>query len=233
MAPRKSGLPRKKFQLINAGETAAQSVFNQLSTKNVPHIIENIFLYLDYESYKNCLKVSNTWKKLLTLPSFQKKATLVHEGIQKEKKRLWYASNGGNVEEVRRLLSSGLIDTNYKMHGSTIMGQAAWEGHTHVVQVLLDAGADIHKATGLKKTPLHLAAEGGHINVVKLLLDKGAGPNVADCHGETPLHAAAMNGQRHVMKILLNRGADPNKENVDGKTPLRIWITEGPLYGFY
>ena len=78
-----------------------------------------------------------------------------------------------------------------------------------------------------------MAAEGGHINVVKLLLDKGAGPNVADCHGETPLHAAAMNGQRHVMKILLNRGADPNKENVDGKTPLRIWITEGPLYGFY
>ena len=32
---------------------AQDSVFDQLRGKDVPHIIEKIFLYLDYESYNN------------------------------------------------------------------------------------------------------------------------------------------------------------------------------------
>ena len=36
-----------------AAAAVQDSVFEQLRTKNVPHILEKIFLSLDYESYKN------------------------------------------------------------------------------------------------------------------------------------------------------------------------------------
>ena len=36
--------------------------FDKLFVMNVPHILEKIFLSLDYESFKKCHDVSNTWK---------------------------------------------------------------------------------------------------------------------------------------------------------------------------
>ena len=52
---------------------AANGSFDALLTKNVPHIVEKIFLSLDYKSFKTCRKVSMTWKQLLTSESFQMK----------------------------------------------------------------------------------------------------------------------------------------------------------------
>ena len=48
-----------------------------LFPRNVPHIIEKIFFYLDYESYKKCHEVNSTWFELLTSDSYQKKAKAV------------------------------------------------------------------------------------------------------------------------------------------------------------
>ena len=39
--------------------------FSTLLTKNVPHIMENIFFSMDYESYQMCLEISIVWKELL------------------------------------------------------------------------------------------------------------------------------------------------------------------------
>ena len=48
--------------------------FDMLFAKNVPHILEKIFLSLDLKSYKACLKVNSTWHRILTSESFCKKA---------------------------------------------------------------------------------------------------------------------------------------------------------------
>ena len=48
------------------------SPFDLLFKKNVPHILEKIFLYLDYESYKSCLMVDKTWNHFLTSESFKR-----------------------------------------------------------------------------------------------------------------------------------------------------------------
>ena len=49
------------------------SAFDKLFSRNVPHILEKIFFSLDYESYKNCLEVSDTWEELLMSEKYQKK----------------------------------------------------------------------------------------------------------------------------------------------------------------
>ena len=58
---------------------------------------------------KRCI----TWKSLLTSESFQKKAkTLFREGVLVDEKKLHDASSDGNLMEVRRLLSSGMLNVN-------------------------------------------------------------------------------------------------------------------------
>ena len=48
--------------------------FDMLFKISVPHIPEKIFLSLDYESFKRCLKVNKKWNKLLMSKTCQRKA---------------------------------------------------------------------------------------------------------------------------------------------------------------
>ena len=57
--------------------------FNVLFTRNVPHILEKIFLSLDYESYESAGNVSTVWYNLLTSKNYQRKAKIVHIELHK------------------------------------------------------------------------------------------------------------------------------------------------------
>ena len=50
---------------------------SNLVARNVPHIPEKIFLYLDLGSFKTCLSVSKVWNKFLMNESYQRKAVSV------------------------------------------------------------------------------------------------------------------------------------------------------------
>ena len=189
--------------------------FDTLFNKNMPHILEKIFLSLDYESLKTCYNVSNQWKEFITSDSFKGKARKQFSSdIEEEETWLCVASNMGNIDEVRSLLRYGLVDVNYVgwIHDRTALHEASQGGHNNVVKVLLDQGADpnIQADKEYGKTPLHMAAVGNHKEVVKTLLDKGADPNKEDEGKETPLHFASYKGFNGVVKLLLDGGADPN-----------------------
>ena len=197
--------------------------FDILLTKNVPHIVEKIFFSLDYESYKTCLGVSQTWNELLMSEIYRKIRKLVFQDeISEDQEKLWNASGKGNVTEVRRLLSSKMLDVNSR-HGpelSTPLHRAAKRGNKVVVQFLLEEGADPDMSA-----PLHLAALYGHKNVIKLLLDKGGDPNSrANYLGRTPLHKATQ-GRR--VKLLLEVGAKVNEQDLAGWTPLHCAVMNG------
>ena len=95
-----------------------QCDFDTLFAHNVQHILEKIFFYLDYASYKTCMEVSNVWFELLTSKSFKRLAkTHFCKEIRKE---LWRAVKKNNVIKVRRILSTTMIDVNFKLLSPTV-----------------------------------------------------------------------------------------------------------------
>ena len=84
--------------------------FDQLFAKNVPHIMENIFLSLDFESFKKCLRVSSAWNELLTSESFLMRAKNVFQAEILECERdLW---EGGSIRRFRGQLHASLAFEN-------------------------------------------------------------------------------------------------------------------------
>jgi ankyrin repeat protein len=102
---------------------------------------------------------------------------------------------------------------------------AAREGHSDVVALLLDKGADVGDEGLHEATSLHVAAAAGHTAVVELLLEGHGGHKalwLADADGNTALHLAVTAGHTAVAAALLARGADVHARDNDGKTPVDL-----------
>ena len=70
---------------------------------------------------------------------------------------------------VRQELNAIPVDTKDLENGMTPLMVASANGHTQVVQLLLDNGAAINEKNKNNKTALMLAKEYGHTEVVQLL----------------------------------------------------------------
>ncbi|CAE8640241.1 unnamed protein product, partial [Polarella glacialis] len=85
-------------------------------------------------------------------------------------------------------------------------GTAAERTAAELMEVLLDAGAQVDLADADERTPLHLAAAAGHTQAVSLLLDAACSADLQDRHKRTPLYYAALQNHREVVALLVNRG---------------------------
>ena len=89
---------------------------------------------------------------------------------------LIHAAEGGHDEVVRLLVDAGaLLELN--RHGTTALMYAAGltgEGHIAVVQILLEAGAEVSWRDEDGKTALMYAKEADHPDIVERLIDAGA-----------------------------------------------------------
>ncbi|KAG8514042.1 Ankyrin repeat and BTB/POZ domain-containing protein BTBD11 [Galemys pyrenaicus] len=130
------------------------------------------------------------------------------------------------VKQAVSLLGPDGINTMSEQ-GMTPLMYACVRGDEAMVQMLLDAGADLnvevvstpHKYPSVHPetrhwTALTFAVLHGHIPVVQLLLDAGAKVEGSVEHGEenyseTPLQLAAAVGNFELVSLLLERGADP------------------------
>ena len=110
----------------------------------------------------------------------------------------------------------------------TILHLAAKNGHSKVVKILLDEGANTGAKNIYDWTSLHLAARNGHSKVVKILLDKGADIGAKNMFICTPLHYAAEKGYVEVVKALLEaKDIDVNAKNKWNSTPLHYAAEKG------
>jgi ankyrin repeat protein len=105
---------------------------------------------------------------------------------------------------------------------------AADYGHSEIIQLLLQAGADVNAPhVKVQATPLQYAAEAGRLDAVRVLLAAHAKVDAVDNQGRTPLMWAATKGQVPVIQELLQHGADANLQAHNGWTALKFAQQQG------
>jgi ankyrin repeat protein len=123
--------------------------------------------------------------------------------------QLYAAIEKNNSQMVNSLITQG-VDVN-KREGSNLtpLMLASVRGLPAIVEILLNAGADIFTAdSSLGASALHKAAQSGVIDVARLLLDNGAFINFQSAAtGHTPLIDAVWCKHVGMVKFLLGRGA--------------------------
>jgi ankyrin repeat protein len=107
--------------------------------------------------------------------------------------------------------------------------EASMNGQASLVQLLLNAGANVDGTNASGFTALYAASQHGHLPTVNILLDAGADVNHATDYGFTSLHIASIHGHVEVIRRLLSVPGI-NKyaaENTDRCTALQAAAQEG------
>ena len=158
--------------------------------------------------------------KVAELGGVEQRAVMVSDLVSD----MIYAISRRDVQEVRRLLNSGVnanvvIDDVDGVSGTgNLLHQCArqYSDVTEIARMLIENGADVNllsKHSG--STPLGNAAYCGNTKLAELLLNEGAevdrrGTSYANQLDCTPLATAAHGGKHDTVALLLERGADPN-----------------------
>ena len=135
------------------------------------------------------------------------------------------AACSGHTETVRYLVGLFQVDVNHENdEGRTALHDAV--GCTDVVQVLIEAGADIDAESDEGCSPLQCACMIGALEVVKILVRAGAGVRTTDVGGNTCLHDAARYGHTKTVHYLLCLPeVDVNHRNNSDNTALQCVLS--------
>jgi len=159
----------------------------------------------------------------------------------------------GTTEAVAALLAAGANPNAAENSlGQTPLMWAAAAGHSEIVQLLIDNGADVNKTTtasadklpntcricAWKQSPggftaLMYAARGGDVQAARLLLEAGADINEATAEHGNSLVLASASGHEDLALFLLASGADTESKDENGVTALHHAHQNGlsRLYG--
>ena len=123
------------------------------------------------------------------------------------------AASKGDLERVRALLQRGVDpnspDDSKERTPALIRAcgadkDIAWE----VVDVLLEAGADVDAPGPGRTTALMYATYMGNAEVARALVGAGASLSAADVNGHTAAHWAARAGRLEILRVLKTAGAE-------------------------
>ncbi|CAD7697450.1 unnamed protein product [Ostreobium quekettii] len=136
--------------------------------------------------------------------------------------KLWDAASEGDAAGAKEALEAGAdIEIRMGDFNETALGAACWEGHADVVDVLIEAGADVNARSDYGGTPLKYAVISGELAIVHALLKAGASTDgVAAGNGAGILFRVMTEGSHEVAQELIAEG-----QSVEGLSG----VTETPL----
>lgn len=132
----------------------------------------------------------------------------------------------GRLYEVQALVEQYGVDVNGSGSASswTALLVACFNGHTEVVEYLIESGADVNKRWDshgfVEWSPIHFASTHGHRDVVQLLLSYGAAVDDREYQGKQAIHLACESGHEELTEFLLANGATVSDVDQNGFTPL-------------
>ena len=122
------------------------------------------------------------------------------------------SARGGDIDAVKECLAEEVpINFQDEEMGNASLHLACANGHKEVVELLLDAGADINLINKNKNTPIHWACLLGRMEVVKILAEwhtrkpeSGikADMNLKNTFGRIPMEEALQSGQGEIAEFL-------------------------------
>ena len=146
---------------------------------------------------------------------------------------LYFAARLGFRDLAKHLISKHPELVNAKGgKEATSMHVAARAGHTDILSLLLEHGADVDGQGMFGQTPLHRAAWSGKLEIGRCLLDHGANIHARDEEDWTPLFTAVFKGHVEFARMLLARGAKSrinDHEVSEGLTPLHVAVKWGSI----
>jgi ankyrin repeat protein len=126
------------------------------------------------------------------------------------------------ITEFKPDLNAQTTDPDPNTSGSTALMYAVAKDRKDVLDMLLDAGADINESDVVVGPALTWAAAYDREEIAADLLERGADANVVNNVGGTPLIVAASKGNPRLVRMLLDHGADPLWKMKDGKNALQV-----------
>ncbi len=84
----------------------------------------------------------------------------------------------------------------------TALQLASKKGHTDIVHLMCDHGANVDSKGRVGRTALHLASAYGHLSTVECLLGRGASVNKEDDNRWTPLDEASSRGRVSIVSLI-------------------------------
>jgi uncharacterized protein len=135
---------------------------------------------------------------------------------------LMKAVQKNDVARTRTLIAEGANVDELDPNGDAPLVMAAYLGHSEIVKLLLEAGADVKAVDpGMKATALHAAAYAGRTEAARLLIEHGIDINrQGPKNGYTALHDAIWENNIETARVIIDAGADLTLKSHSGETPL-------------
>uniref|UniRef100_A0A6S8ECP5 Uncharacterized protein n=1 Tax=Aplanochytrium stocchinoi TaxID=215587 RepID=A0A6S8ECP5_9STRA len=134
---------------------------------------------------------------------------------------------------VKQLLNEGVSPNGFvdfleslQEYDLTPLHVAAAMGDVIIVEVLLDAEAEIDACRAEMITPLQVAAREGKLKVVELLIERGANVNHVNIYNRNALHVVCYENT-DIVQLLVDNGVDFTLRDDKGYTPLELYIFRG------
>jgi ankyrin repeat protein len=135
---------------------------------------------------------------------------------------IWISASDGDIDAVKRYISTGVSSNAKDEHGYTPIHAAAAYGHLELMAYLLDeAGGDVNIKDGDNDTPLHHCES---VEMAQYLLSKGANISATNNDGFTPpIFALHDCDKEELVRFYMSIGVEyPPEYFEDHETPWEV-----------